>query len=186
PRLHPGPGPRAAAIRDAGRHRLYRGQSRCHKPDRSDVDGEGQERRCGQLEHPVVDQRHPRQRQLSNVDLVSPADRAAVGEQLGREPRAIRAVAHRCPCGNPDVVETTPRLPDGTPFPTLYYLTCPRAVAEGGRLESAGVMRDMAQRLRDDPVLAQAYRAAHEDYLRRRTSAGPAGGDVPEIEGVSA
>ena len=116
----------------------------------------------------------------------TPRDLAVVAAQLGRAPRGTRAVAHRCPCGLPDVVETTPRLPDGTPFPTLYYLTCPRAVAEGGRLESAGVMRDMAQRLRDDPVLAQAYRAAHEDYLRRRTSAGPAGGDVPEIEGVSA
>jgi len=96
----------------------------------------------------------------------TPRDLAVVAAQLGRAPRGTRAVAHRCPCGLPDVVETTPRLPDGTPFPTLYYLTCPRAVAEGGRLESAGVMRDMAQRLRDDP--------------------GPAGGDVPEIEGVSA
>ncbi len=35
--------------------------------------------------------------------------------QLGRPPRGLRSIAHRCPCGEPDVVETAPRLPDGTP-----------------------------------------------------------------------
>jgi hypothetical protein len=110
------------------------------------------------------------------------ADLAAVEAQLGRPPRGTRFVAHRCPCGRPDVVETTPRLADGTPFPTLYYLTCPRAVAECSRLESAGVMREMAARLADDPALAARYRAAHEDYLARRAAVG----EVPEIAGVSA
>ncbi len=110
------------------------------------------------------------------------ADRAVVAAQLGRPPRGTRAVAHRCPCGRPDVVETTPRLPDGTPFPTLFYLTCPRAVAECSRLESAGVMRGMAERLAEDPQLAAQYRAAHEDYLARRAAIV----DVPEIRGVSA
>jgi hypothetical protein len=110
------------------------------------------------------------------------ADLAAVSAQLGRTPRGTRFVAHRCPCGLPDVVETTPRLPDGTPFPTLFYLTCPRAVAECSRLESAGVMKTMTQRLADDPELAARYRAAHEDYLIRREAVG----HVPEIEGTSA
>ena len=80
------------------------------------------------------------------------------------------------------MVETTPRLPDGSPFPTLYYLTCPRAVSECSRLESAGVMKEMNARLADDPRLASRYRAAHEDYLRRREAVG----HVPEIEEVSA
>jgi hypothetical protein len=110
------------------------------------------------------------------------ADRAAVAAQLGRPPRGTRAVAHRCPCGLPDVVETTPRLADGTPFPTLYYLTCPRATAACSRLESAGVMKAMAARLASDESLAAAYRAAHESYLRRRAEIG----HVREIEGVSA
>ena len=61
--------------------------------------------------------------------MISPEDAAVVAAQLGRAPRGLRAVAHRCPCGLPDVVETAPRLPDGTPFPTLYYLTCPKAAA---------------------------------------------------------
>lgn len=99
---------------------------------------------------------------------LDPCDVAVVGEQLGRRPRAIRAVAHRCGCGLPDVVETAPRLPDGTPFPTLYYLTCPRAAKEISRLEANGVMREMTDRLGTDTELADRYRAAHEDYLRRR------------------
>ncbi|MDT0310620.1 DUF501 domain-containing protein [Streptomyces sp. DSM 44917] len=95
-------------------------------------------------------------------------DARAVQAQIGRPPRGLRAVAHRCPCGNPDVVETAPRLPDGTPFPTTYYLTCPRAASAIGTLEADGVMREMTARLAADPELADAYRAAHEDYLARR------------------
>jgi hypothetical protein len=109
-------------------------------------------------------------------------DRAVVAAQLGRPPRGTRFVAHRCPCGLPDVVETTPRLADGTPFPTLFYLTCPRAVGECSRLESAGLMRDQTERLATDPDLARRYEAAHADYLARREAIA----HVPEIEGVSA
>lgn len=109
-------------------------------------------------------------------------DLRAVAAQLGRVPRAMRAIAHRCPCGLPAVVETSPRLADGTPFPTLYYLTCPRASSAVGRLEAAGLMREMADRLRADPELAARYRAAHDAYLARRAELG----DVPEIDGVSA
>jgi hypothetical protein len=113
---------------------------------------------------------------------VSDADRAAIAAQLGREPRGMHRVAHRCPCGNPDVVETLPRLPDGTPFPTTYYLTCPKAAAAIGTLESSGLMREMTERLAADPDLAAQYTAAHEDYLARRSVLGA----VPEIEGISA
>jgi hypothetical protein len=113
---------------------------------------------------------------------IAAADLAAVQAQLGRAPRGTQRVAHRCPCGLPDVVETAPRLPDGTPFPTTYYLTCPRAAAAIGTLESSGLMREMTERLESDPELAAAYRAAHEDYLARRAKLGT----VAEIEGISA
>jgi hypothetical protein len=113
---------------------------------------------------------------------LDPRDREVVQAQLGRPPRGARAVAHRCPCGLPDVVETNPRLPDGSPFPTLYYLTCPRAVSAVSALESAGLMRQMSARLAEDPDLAARYRAAHERYLRRREEIAV----VPEIAGVSA
>ncbi|RBM08971.1 DUF501 domain-containing protein [Streptomyces sp. PT12] len=107
------------------------------------------------------------------MNIPTPRDAAAVEAQLGRSPRGLNAVAHRCPCGNPDVVETLPRLPDGTPFPTTYYLTCPRAASAIGTLEADGVMKEMTVRLGDDPELAAAYRAAHEDYLARRDALGP-------------
>jgi uncharacterized protein len=108
-----------------------------------------------------------------------PGDLAAVDRQLGRPARGVLAVAHRCPCGLPDVVETAPRLPDGTPFPTLYYLTCPRAAAAVSQLEAAGVMREMTGRLGADPGLRQDYRAAHEDYLARRDAVARAAGLEP-------
>lgn len=113
---------------------------------------------------------------------VSAADLKAVQRQLGRPPRGVHEVAHRCPCGQPDVVRTEPRLPDDTPFPTTYYATCPRLTAAVSTLEGLGLMRTMQQRLTSDPGLATAYRAAHEDYLTRRAELGA----VPEIEGVSA
>jgi hypothetical protein len=69
-------------------------------------------------------------------------------------------------------------LADGSPFPTLYYLTCPRARAAVGRLESAGVMQQMNARLATDRELAAAMRRAHEDYLRRRDAIEPLGSAV--------
>jgi hypothetical protein len=115
---------------------------------------------------------------------LDPHDVAVVAAQLGRPPRAIRQVAHRCTCGLVDVVETSPRLADGTPFPTLYYLTCPRASREIGRLEASGLMREMTERLRDDPDLAAAYQRASDDYVQRRDALGvlpgsPTAGGMP-------
>jgi hypothetical protein len=117
-----------------------------------------------------------------NASAVSDTDAAIVRQQLGRPPRAIRAVAHRCPCGNPDVVTTEPRLPNGTPFPTTYYLTCPRAAAACSTLEASGLMADMTARLQYDAELADRYRRAHQHYLHDREQLGW----VPEIAEVSA
>jgi uncharacterized protein len=110
--------------------------------------------------------------------VIGPDDLAVVAAQLGRPPRASRAVAHRCSCGLPDVVETSPRLQDGTPFPTLFYMTCPRATSAVGRIEASGVMREMTEQLRDDPDLAARYEAAYDDYLARRDAIDPLGTTV--------
>ena len=107
--------------------------------DRPDRDPGRARRRRGPARQTVVERRGGGLSMTSEfADHLDPAtdeDLAVVAAQLGRTPRGTRAVAHRCPCGLPDVVETTPRLPDGTPFPTLFYLTCPRAVARSARLE---------------------------------------------------
>lgn len=110
------------------------------------------------------------------------ADLDSIEAQLGRPPRGVAEVAWRCPCGKPGVVKTMPRLPGGTPFPTTYYLTCPRATAAVSTLEASGLMAEMTQRLGEDEELAQAYRAAHESYLADRAELGA----VPEIDGISA
>ncbi len=101
--------------------------------------------------------------------------------QLGRPARGVIGIAARCVCGNPTVVATAPRLADGSPFPTFYYLTHPAATAAMSRLEAGHVMPELAASL-DDPETAAAYRSAHEAYLRDRESHG----EVPEIAGVSA
>lgn len=107
--------------------------------------------------------------------MVDPADLDAVARQLGREPRGVLEIAYRCPNGEPAVVKTAPRLPDGTPFPTLYYLTHPVLTAAASRLESEGLMREMSERLQQDPELAAAYQRAHESYLAERDAIEPLG-----------
>jgi hypothetical protein len=116
------------------------------------------------------------------LEPMTSADEATVSAQLQRAPRGVVGVAYRCPCGKPAVVVTRPRLPDGTPFPTMCYLTCPRAVAACSSLESQGLMAEMNDRLRRDPDLALAYRRAHERYLADRERLE----SVPEIAGISA
>ena len=111
------------------------------------------------------------------------ADLAAIESQLGRTPRDVHAIAHRCACGKPTVVETPPRLADGTPFPTFYYSTCPKLTGAISTLEGSGMMAEMQARLDTDAVLAGEYHAAHDDYLAARAALGM---DVPEVAGISA
>ncbi|WP_354002673.1 DUF501 domain-containing protein [Occultella kanbiaonis] len=113
---------------------------------------------------------------------MSAADLDVLAEQLGRPARGVVAVAARCVCGRPTVVRTAPRLEDGTPFPTSFYLTSPGAVAAVSTLEASGVMREMSERLTQDSDLAAAYGRAHEHYLAQRAELG----EVPEIDGISA
>lgn len=118
----------------------------------------------------------------------TPQDLEALARQLGRVPRGVVAIAARCVCGRPTVVATAPRLENGTPFPTVFYLTHPAAISAVGRMEAEGAMAGMTQRLAEDPALAAAHRRAHEAYLASRAEVGRLAGtgDVPEIEGISA
>ena len=111
------------------------------------------------------------------------SDLGAIELQLGRTPRDLHAIAYRCPCGNPAVVETPPRLSDGTPFPTFYYATCPNLTASVSTLENGDLMDEMSARLEVDPELKGAYQAAHDDYIAARSALGMV---VPEVEGISA
>jgi hypothetical protein len=110
------------------------------------------------------------------------ADLAVLREQLGRPARGVVGIAARCVCGNPTVVATSPRLPDGTPFPTFYYLTHPAATAAMSSLEAEHVMRELSDELAADDEMQAAYARAHESYLADRAVYG----EVEEIAGISA
>ena len=115
-------------------------------------------------------------------DPPSERDVAVVTAQLGRPARDVVGIAARCVCGNPTVVSTAPRLTDGTPFPTLYYLCHPAAAAAISHLEAEHVMAELQDELAEDEALRDAYAAAHASYLADRESILV----VPELAGVSA
>ncbi|HEY0185968.1 MAG TPA: DUF501 domain-containing protein [Cellulomonas sp.] len=117
-----------------------------------------------------------------DAPVATEQDLAVLREQLGRPARGVAGIAARCDCGRPLVARTLPRLDDGTPFPTTYYLTCPPAVAAVSTLEATGLMKDLTARVAAEPDLAAAYRRAHEAYLADRAELG----EVPEIAGISA
>jgi hypothetical protein len=111
----------------------------------------------------------------------SEADIRIVSRQLGRPARNVIGIAARCVCGAPTVVSTSPRLDDGTPFPTLYYLSHPAATAAISTLEANGLMAELQELLHDEGLAAQ-YRAAHAAYLSDREGIEV----VPELAGISA
>lgn len=113
---------------------------------------------------------------------VTTQDIESVSKQLGRPARDIVAIAARCVCGNPVVVQTKPRLEDGTPFPTVYYLTLPAATSAVSTLEAIGLMTELQTRLAQELELAESYKNAHQSYLDDRARLG----DVEEIAGISA
>ncbi|WP_350270919.1 DUF501 domain-containing protein [Brevibacterium sp. CBA3109] len=116
------------------------------------------------------------------------ADFAILKDQLGRIPRGVVGVAARSTSGEPLVVATAPRLEDGSPFPTTFYLTHPAFVAECSRLEASGIMAEWTAELAEDEELTAAYAKAHSAYLATRSEIGEAAGiaEVTEIKDYSA
>lgn len=98
--------------------------------------------------------------------------RAVISAQLGRPARGTPAVVHTCGFGLPTVVRVAPRLEDGTPFPTTFWLSCPVIRSRVGTLEADHAMVGLNQRLEQEPQLAADYAAAHERYLAFRDALG--------------
>ena len=116
------------------------------------------------------------------LEPVSEDDIAIVSAQLGRPARNVIGIAARCVCGAPTVVATAPRLDDGTPFPTLYYLSHPAATAALSFLEATQVMNEYNELLENDGDLRVHYADAHVAYVADRESIAI----VPELAGISA
>ncbi|WOH19899.1 DUF501 domain-containing protein [Paenarthrobacter sp. GOM3] len=115
-------------------------------------------------------------------------DLEVLSRQLGRPVRDVVEIPARCVCGTPLVAATAPRLSNGTPFPTTFYLTHPVITSAVSRLEAGGLMNRMNDRLTADGELADFYRGAHEAYLQARNEIADRSGTgaVPEIDGISA
>ena len=121
---------------------------------------------------------------MTTPPFVPPSDEdiRIVSRQLRRPARGVIGIAARCVCGAPTVVATAPRLDDGTPFPTIYYLSHPAATAAVSTLEADGVMAEFSDILAADAGLREQYTKAHLAYLSDRDMIGA----VDEIDGISA
>ena len=124
------------------------------------------------------------------VETLTPTDQdiRVLSAQLGRTVRDVIEIPARCVCGNPLVAATAPRLSNGSPFPTVFYLAHPAITAAASRLEAGGRMYEMTDALAADTELANRYTLAHENYLAERERIRLISGtdEVPEIENISA
>jgi exopolyphosphatase/guanosine-5'-triphosphate,3'-diphosphate pyrophosphatase len=102
------------------------------------------------------------------------ADLVAVREQLGREPTTAFRVVARCPGGHPLAIRNAPLGPDGSPFPTSYWLTCPEAVKAVSRVEADGWIGRLNERYERDGAFRDEVDAAHAEAAAER------GEDLPE------
>ena len=91
-----------------------------------------------------------------------------VSWQLGRPARPFRRVAVRCAYGFPAVTEQAPFGPDGEPFPTTYYLTCPWLVSAIARIEAGGGVERFSTAARSDPALRGSVERAEAEQRRIR------------------
>ena len=111
---------------------------------------------------------------------MTPADdRQVVEIQIGRPMRAESTPVSRCHLGLPVVVRVPPILDDGTPFPTLYWLSCPLAVGRVARLEGAGGIKRLERKAEVDPVFGTRLTEAHESYEAERRTLLPS--DAPNL-----
>jgi hypothetical protein len=116
---------------------------------------------------------------------MSPSDdRQVVETQIGRPLRADSEVVSRCHLGLPVVVRVPPILDDGTPFPTLYWLTCPLAIGRISRLEGAGGIRRLEQKAEADAGFGDSLIGAGAAYEAERDSLLPPGASPAPTGGV--
>jgi len=112
-------------------------------------------------------------------------DQRAVAVQIQRPLRARVEIVSRCHLGLPVAVRVPPLLEDGTPFPTLFWLSCPLAVKRVSRLEGSGGVRAMERRAAAVPEFGESLQRAHADYASRREALTPADADPRPGGGVA-
>ena len=116
------------------------------------------------------------------------SDLDVVTRQLGYRPTNFVRVSARNHAGTPIAIQTYPleggarrrqtkarKSVDsnnvawlGTPFPTLYWLTCPDISKCIGNLEREGFVKKIEQESQASDDMSEALCLAHQDYARRR------------------
>lgn len=125
---------------------------------------------------------------MFSYDKATQKDLEILKSQLDRVPRGVVGIAARCVCGNPAVVVTAPRLEDGSPFPTTFYLTLPSLTKALSHLEANQVMSKYQEELLADSEQKTAYEQAHAAYIQARNAVAESIScpPVPEIDNISA
>lgn len=90
-----------------------------------------------------------------------------VEKYLGRRPAGKYRVAVSDELNRPLVLQVPPLI-DGTPFPTVFWLCCPKLKKQIDRLEASGLVKKWEQRLQEDPQLLQSVQNDHERYRNYR------------------
>jgi hypothetical protein len=103
------------------------------------------------------------------MDRARVDDLFVVARQIGRTPRGVEGVAHRCRFGRPQVVLVHPVV-DGDPFPTLFWLTCPHLRHAVSALESDGWVARLEDAVRGDDRLRAELKQAHRAYIDLRSA----------------
>lgn len=101
----------------------------------------------------------------------TPDDLEALQSQLGRPARGVICIETRCPIGHPQVIKVYPLLREEArvvPFPTLFWLTCPRLIRQISAFEHQGLIATLEKKLQNDPDFKAAYHQNHQSYRSER------------------
>ena len=107
-------------------------------------------------------------------------DEEIVTRQLGRELACDMTPVFRCAGGFPVVIKNASATRDGTPFPTLFWITCPALRADIARLEASGAVAGFERFLRSPKTRAALF-ASERAYRRERAKKTGSGRAIKQV-----
>ena len=95
-------------------------------------------------------------------------EKKTVEVQLNRNLRSDVNVVAKCHFDLPVVVDVPKNLDDGTPFPTMFWLTCPMYVKKVSTLESHGMVKELDKQLQSNKKLNELWSKRQKSYEEER------------------
>ena len=96
------------------------------------------------------------------------SEKQIVEIQLNRNLRSEIKVAVKCHFDLPVVVDVPKNLDDGTPFPTMFWLTCPMYIKKVSTLESHGMVKELDNQLNSNKKLRKLWSKRQKSYEKER------------------